>query len=109
MRRNPNSAARLIREWRAQDMALESVYAKRYDALGEDAKQQLDQIIEDVYDTAVKYMDSLTLLTDEPNDQNLVTKMNQSLNEILRSVEGAYMSLKELHLITTDDKRDTKG
>lgn len=83
-------------------MTPESVYAKRYDALGEDTKEQVNQIVDDVYDTAVKYMDNLTLLEDEPNDQNMITKMNQSLNEILRSIEGAYKSLVELHLISTD-------
>lgn len=83
-------------------MTPESVYAKRYDSLGEDTKEQINQIVDDVYDTSVKYMDNLTLLEDEPNDQNIVTKMNQSLNEILRSIEGAYKSLVELHLISTD-------
>ena len=92
-----------LQEWRAQDMQPESIYAKRYDALGEEGQQQTDQIAEDVYHTAAKYMDSKLLLEDEPNDQNLVTKMNQALNELLRSIEGAYNSLTELHLITTTD------
>ena len=69
---------------------------KRFDVLSDDVQKQVAQIAIDLSETSERFIDLLAMLDDNTDDELTKTRLNQSLNELIKAIKDANASVEQL-------------
>lgn len=89
-------ARKLVNEWLAQGEEVETAEPKRFDVLSDDVQKEVAQIAIDLSETSERFIDLLSMLDDNMEDELTKTRLNQSLNELIKAIKDANASVEQL-------------